>query len=826
MIERQVSFAGGELSPTLWGRTDLSVYPIGGRTLLNFFVSPHGVAMNRPGTKHVDIDNNFAQGVRSTCRVVPYVFSPTSAWVLLFSDFRIAIYKQDATGKGGFSLEQIINAPFPSSSLSTLRFAQVGYVMTIASPLLGTPFELRRLSAGNWTIASVSFDVPTYTSVLSVGDGLSTTPVPILRQNHDFGGDSSHPPREWQWQVTQIVRRVDGTLYETMPYTLQYYLSAGAIQQSTGVYSSIPSFVPVYPDWNQAVDVGQNATPASIGTVGDTVIAHRIYRGRDGTYGFVGETKKQIFYDEGAVPDFANPPPQGYNPFKVYSGSTLLRTENPSCVTFFESRRMFGGTAERPNFAWGSSVNSYSNFDEIIPADDSDALSFGLASLRNENIRAMIPRDKLIVLTSAAEWVVAGAGQEELVTPNSISAHLLSEHGCSDKVAPVAASEAIFFLQAKGVVPRAMSLDQNGYRAADISLMSRHLFDGYTVLDWAWAEDPFKILWVVRSDGALLSLTYIPEQQMLAWARHTITGGLVESVATVPYGSEDVVVMMVNRSGVRSLEVFASRLITDIRKSVFLDQAGTYDGTNTDATNAATVTDFYSNGGAVGLNVRIVFATPGNPAKPVTGNVIRFDDPAGGESVHLLLGTEAPAGTFDAQVLNVTVPTGILGVLTTGWYLCTTTLTGLGHMEGLTVTALADGNVIENLVVAGGAVDLGAGNYTAIAAAGRGYVSDFESLDAINEKARTKIVKRVLLELEYTRGGYVGASLDGPLEEVKTRQVSDSYGVLPGKRELVRNYIQDKWALDGVATGRVAFRQTAPLPAAILGISRDIEYGG
>ena len=45
--------------------------------------------------------------------------------------------------------------------------------------------------------------------------------------------------------------------------------------------------------------------------------------------------------------------------------------------------------------------------------------------------------------------------------------------------------------------------------------------------------------WVVRSDGALLSLTYIKEQQMLAWARHD-TDGVFESVTVIPEGNEDV----------------------------------------------------------------------------------------------------------------------------------------------------------------------------------------------------------------------------------------------------------------------------------------------
>lgn len=48
-IIRQDSFAGGELSPSLWARTGLDRYRIGARQLKNFIVTPSGSAANRPG---------------------------------------------------------------------------------------------------------------------------------------------------------------------------------------------------------------------------------------------------------------------------------------------------------------------------------------------------------------------------------------------------------------------------------------------------------------------------------------------------------------------------------------------------------------------------------------------------------------------------------------------------------------------------------------------------------------------------------------------------------------------------------------------------------
>ena len=47
------NFTGGELSPRLDGRNDLTKYSSGCKTLENFIVYPHGAAARRPGTTFI-----------------------------------------------------------------------------------------------------------------------------------------------------------------------------------------------------------------------------------------------------------------------------------------------------------------------------------------------------------------------------------------------------------------------------------------------------------------------------------------------------------------------------------------------------------------------------------------------------------------------------------------------------------------------------------------------------------------------------------------------------------------------------------------------------
>ena len=52
-MPRQTNFGGGEISPLLWGRTDLPFWARSLRACLNFFISKPGAAVSRPGTTYV-----------------------------------------------------------------------------------------------------------------------------------------------------------------------------------------------------------------------------------------------------------------------------------------------------------------------------------------------------------------------------------------------------------------------------------------------------------------------------------------------------------------------------------------------------------------------------------------------------------------------------------------------------------------------------------------------------------------------------------------------------------------------------------------------------
>jgi len=91
-VSSYVSMNGGELSPEVQGRVDLSKYQTGLALCENFIVHAEGGAHRRPGTRY--ISGSYDSTRKS--RLVPFVFSREQAYMLEFSHNRIRIFANEA----------------------------------------------------------------------------------------------------------------------------------------------------------------------------------------------------------------------------------------------------------------------------------------------------------------------------------------------------------------------------------------------------------------------------------------------------------------------------------------------------------------------------------------------------------------------------------------------------------------------------------------------------------------------------------------------------------------------------------------------------------
>ena len=211
----------------------------------------------------------------------------------------------------------------------------------------------------------------------------------------------------------------------------------------------------------------------------------------------------------------------------------------PGVVAYFQQRRFYAYTLNQPDTYFASQPGAFNNFDRRIPTIDSDAFDGTPWSVQVNGIQFMVPTSNgLVVLTGLEAYFLTGAGGSAFtpapVTPSSQSAVPQGFNGCAAFIPPIRIYQDVLYVQAKGAKYRnfAFNMNQNTYTGDDITQNSAHLFDGYTMVSHAWCEEPYRLLWAVRNDGIMLSLTWDKAEKVGGWARHD-TFGTFESVCSV-----------------------------------------------------------------------------------------------------------------------------------------------------------------------------------------------------------------------------------------------------------------------------------------------------
>ena len=298
----------------------------------------------------------------------------------------------------------------------------------------------------------------------------------------------------------------------------------------------------------------------------------------NGVFGFLGTASAASFRDVGQVPDFGRTPPIGRVLFTTTG-------DYPAVSVTHQQRRFFARTTHEPEAVWASRVGFRNNFNISSPLQDDDAIAFSVASNLIQPTAHLIGLNAgLVLLTPAGEWVVTG-DEADVLRPTSINPRQHAYTGASS-IKPVVIGNSIVYVQQRGSVMRDLRFDQQveAYQGRDLSLYAAHLFKGTTLVDIDYAQVPDSIVWAVRSDGVLLGLTYIRDEDVWGWHRHD-TDGTFEQVCVLPEGAEDVVYVVVKRTigGIdkRYIERLASRQWTELEDAFHVDSGVTYSGTAT-----------------------------------------------------------------------------------------------------------------------------------------------------------------------------------------------------------------------------------------------------
>lgn len=506
----------------------------------------------------------------------------------------------------------------------------------------------------------------------------------------------------------------------------------------------------------------------------------------------------------------------------------------PGLVSYFQQRRAYAGSLNNPNTFWMSKPGSYKNFDTSIPVVDNDAITGTPWSLQVNGIQHMVPMPSgLIVLTGSGAWQLTGGPQEAAITPKNLAAAPQAYNGISPIVPPIPINYDILYVQSKGSIIRDLSYNffTSIYTGTDMTVLSNHLFNNHTISQWAWSEEPYKLVWAVRDDGTLLSFTFLKEQDVYGWARHD-TNGLFVGVCSVTEPPVDAVYVIVKRyirgNWVYYSERMNNRLWTTVEDSWCVDAGLAYPQAKPNATLTLDTNAITLNASTVLTASASVF-TAGS-----VGQVVRADGGIFTVTAYTS-GTQVTATVN--QVATITVPNDPnntpVPVNSGSWTIATpvTSVSGLNHLEGKTVSILADGSVTPQQTVTNGTVTLqqAASSITI----GLPFSAQLQSLylepnGPITTQGRRKTIMAVTARVETTRGIKAGANQPDAatqprgatvawsgMIEVKQRNASIYAGTaIPMFTGDLRIAVKGDWKNGG----QVAISQDYPLPANILAL--------
>ena len=300
---------------------------------------------------------------------------------------------------------------------------------------------------------------------------------------------------------------------------------------------------------------------------------YNVYRSVNGIFGYIGTTEGLTFRDDAFAPDLSDTPPTAKTPFDATD-------HYPAAVTFFEQRLVWGRTNEKPSAVFGSQTADFENMNVSRPTQAADAYTFNLVGRQVNAVRHLLPMKALIALCDTS--IKALAGPNGLITPTEIDIKNQAYRG-SSRVRPLLIDEIAFYVTSKGSALRTLgfSFEVDGYKGNDITVYAPHLFKDYSVVEMAWCEHPTATIWVLRDDGKLASLTWLPEQEVWGWSLCE-TDGVIESICSITENGEDVLYAVIQRTigeeTRRYVERLASPVWSDVQDAVYVDCAGAYDG--------------------------------------------------------------------------------------------------------------------------------------------------------------------------------------------------------------------------------------------------------
>ena len=466
--------------------------------------------------------------------------------------------------------------PYSEVDLDYLKFTQSADVMSLGLVNQETsteyaPLDLNRLSDSDWTLTSVvpaptvlpptnasaaystsgSWDYQYVVTAVNPNDGTESIASNIAEVDSavDIASTAGIITVSWSPSATENVNEYNiykaTPAYEASPPVGSLFGYAGSAYgtqfQDPNIVADFSQVPPTHQNpFARGQLLGVNVLTSS-GTVTSVTLAITTSTGS-------GAVLSPVIVSSELVAIIVLEPGQNYQPTNtitvtVNGGGSATASLNvgpesgtyPGLPFYFQERRGYAFSLNDPDTYWMSQPGSFTNFDFRVPPIDSDSITGSPWAVEVNGIQfAVLTSGGLLILTGLSVWLLVGAGtfatNVQPISPSSQLANPQPEIGCSSTVPPVKIDYDVIYLSSKDSIYYDLPYQLYALSTPiEITVNSSHLFVGFQILNHAWCREPNKVLWAVRDDGTMLSLTWLKPEQVAGWARHDTQGSFVST---------------------------------------------------------------------------------------------------------------------------------------------------------------------------------------------------------------------------------------------------------------------------------------------------------
>ncbi len=607
-FHRQASFAGGLYSANLWARDDLKRYAIGAKDMTNFYPYPYGGFTRRPGTRFVWECKN-----KSANKLVAFKRDAWTQYVLEFGDNYIRVYRNGAIVLKNDGTPYEVYTFYTADEIRQIKTVQSADRMYICCPTQPV-MVLSCYSDTNWTLTKYNpqrgpflDQNTTWTTItpsgtygnvtLTASSGIFTPNCTgqqvklsynIAAQSHFWGesgktgattsqaflcGDGWSFQVSDPWSCTITIQQSDdngGTWMDIKKWTLDETYSAGFSSSGTVDHQCLVRIV-----YTAGTEGSGSAVFTVLPFISDNYLTITNYISATQVKADIYTNKNEYMFSL----------PGAWSTTYWSLGAWSYDNGFPASAAFYQDRLFFSGTAANPLSVWASQSGNYDDFGVHQTPQDDDGLSFALVSGQVSRCWSFLSLTCLLGFTPVSEWKITAGASGTAITPSNIYAVQQTSEGSWNGIDPLIINNRAIFVTADQQHVRDIAYDYStdSFRGNDLTLYNRDLFENKAIISWDYQRSPDSIVWICQDDGTLLSFTYVQDQEVMSWARHT-TDGKFKSVAVAmntsgssTYEVYFIVERTVNGQAVRYIE---SMKVTepDVNLPLYLDSYLTYSG--------------------------------------------------------------------------------------------------------------------------------------------------------------------------------------------------------------------------------------------------------